>query len=164
MTSEDDMVDFNIKLKEIVNPPLTETDIIYKDDKHKLLQVIGIDNTNRCIIKEVGIYNNTNKKEHHILLHKTFIDECWVNLYTHLYKMDDIQNIDKLILIRLEIIYENENIGEYQFCFISDNKDINKELIGKYCIYNVLDDKITSYYDKYIGASNAMNELINSIN
>jgi CDP-paratose 2-epimerase len=41
------MVDFNIKLKEIVNPPLTETDIIYKDDKHKLLQVIGIDNNER---------------------------------------------------------------------------------------------------------------------
>ena len=47
------MIDFNIKPTKSENPFITETDIIYENDTNKLFQIIRLNNTNMCLIKEV---------------------------------------------------------------------------------------------------------------
>ena len=147
---------------------ITETEIIYENIQNKLFQIIGIDDTNKCIIKEVGHFSDINKN-YNVLIHQMKITECDIKIYTPIYKINEIDNM-RLIIMEIQILHNNEIIGLNQFCFISDdihkttfmNKE-NNENIGHFVIYDAIDNKIIKKYEKYIGQYNILNELICSI-
>jgi len=164
----DDMIDFNIVITKSETPFITETEIIYQNDDNKLFQIIGINNTNKCLIKEVGHYSDS-KKDYNILIHQMNINECEIKINIPIYKMCDINNM-RLVILELSIIYENDIIGMYQYCFI--NEGINKlslinskenENKGIFIIYDSIDNKIIKKYDKFINQQYILNELINYI-
>jgi hypothetical protein len=166
----DDMIDFNIKPRTSDTPFITETEIIYENDNNKLFQIIGINDTNKCLIKEVGHYSDI-KKEYNILIHQMKMKECDIKLNIPIYKMCDINNM-RLVILELSIIYENEIIGLYQYCFINEGsnklllingKENETENKGVFIIYDSIDNKIIKKYDKFLNHLYILNELIKYI-
>ena len=164
------MIDFNIKPTTTDTPFITETEIIYENDNNKLFQIIGIKDTSKCIIKEVGHYSDI-KKDYNITIHQMKMNECDIKIIIPIYKMHEINNM-RLIILELSIVYENKVIGLYQYCFINkesnkllliNNKENNKENIGIFVIYDSLDNKIIKKYDKYENDQYILNELIKYI-
>ena len=67
-------IEFNIEVTKSETPFITETEIIYENDENKLFQIIGINDTNMCLIKEVGHYSDS-KKDYNILIHQMKINQ-----------------------------------------------------------------------------------------
>jgi len=163
----DQMIEFNIKPTKSDTPFVTETDII---DENKLFQIIGINNTNMCFIKEVGYYSDPQKK-YDILIHQMKLNDCDIKITIPIYKICDINNM-RLILLELCIIHNDNIIGLYQYCFINEgnnklllinDKENENKNTGKFLIYDSLDNKIIHKYDKFINHQYMLNELIKHI-
>ena len=172
MDELDDLIDFNIKLNPIDKPPITETDMIYENDNNKLYQVIGINNSNKCYIKEVGHYSDE-KKDYSITIHQMKLNDCDIKIQTPIYKNNEIDKM-RLIIMEIIIMHENDIIGLNQFCFINNDKnqksyinDINKEdnkiNTGKFIIYDAIEQKIIKEYELYENHQYILTELIKSI-
>jgi hypothetical protein len=123
-----------------------------------------------CLIKEVGHYSDS-KKDYNILIHQMKINECDIKINIPIYKMCDINNM-RLVILELSIIYENDIIGLYQYCFINEgsnklllinSKENENKNIGKFIIYDSIDNKIIKKYDKFVNHQYMLNELIKYI-
>ncbi len=167
---ENDMIDFNIKLTPSKTPFITETDIIYNDE-NKLFQIIGINNSTKCLIKEVGHYSDYNIN-YNISIHHFFLNMCDIHIIIPIYKLNEINNM-RLIILELNITFENNIIGLFQYCFINDgpnilsffnekNNDLNTNN-GIFVLYDSLENKIIKKYDEFINEQFVLNELIKYI-
>lgn len=182
MSDDNDMIDFNVKLEELTSPPAIETENVYhNDDKNKqcdtshymvkLFQTIGIENTNYCIIKEVGCCDESSKAN--IITHTSIIKNNKINILTKIYDSNELSDLDKFQIVCLQILSNDIIIGDYQFCFCPKNKITKNDfsyykkdhilLQGQFCIYDNMAEKIIKNYSKFIGNDFVVKELIESI-
>ena len=167
----DKLIDFNIKLKEIDKPPVTETDID-DDQVIKLFQVTGIHGTNTCQIREVGYCDKESKKN--VMIYTNVMNGNIIQIFSHIYALEELQEIKSLDLISLQIISDQFLVGDYIFKFDS-SKSLNyvdhitfrgkceKYIDGFFYIYDNIDLKIINKYETCVNSDNIIPELINAI-
>lgn len=165
------LIDFNIKLKEIDKPPVTETDI---DDEQiiKLFQVIGKQDTNTCQIREVGYCEKESKKN--VMIYTNVMNGNIIQIFSHIYSLEELQKTKSLDLISLQIISDQFLVGDYIFKFdsskllnyadhITFRENSEKYINGFFYIYDNIDSKIINKYDKFINQDDIIPELIKAI-
>jgi hypothetical protein len=173
---DDDMIPFDeiIKIKkDDMRNLITETEL---DEENNLLyQVVESSVKNKICIREVGYYDETQKKPS-LSLYKNHDDKTKIEteFISFVYTKDELDLChDKFGMISLVVRGASKNIiSEYSFVFVPDNKynirvtkrcDKKEHLIdGKFIIFDEMNNKEIKSFENPSSGHNMMCELIKS--
>jgi hypothetical protein len=168
--SDDDMIPFNVELKQTDNTLITETHI-YTEETKKLFQLVCDNEMSSGKLIEVGYFE---KNKPVIMLLERIINMKKLLVVSYVYASEDINiinNTQQFDMIGASIIFNNKIVFDYRFIFKADKIDFIKQITyksdseskpinGTFQIVNVLNGQIIETYDKFIGGHNVIYQLV----